>query len=95
MAKDEKGPQAPPVKEVVIHIDHKQYKVTDDALTGAQLRAVASPPISGEYDLWLEVPGPGDDQKVGDQQAVPLKNGMHFYSVLREINPGADRDGVA
>lgn len=95
MPNDDKGPKGPPEKQVVIHIDHKEYKVTEDALTGSQLRTTAKPPISGDYDLYLENPGPGDDKKIGDTQSVPLKNGMHFYSVPREINPGANSDGVA
>lgn len=93
MPNEDKGPKGPPDKDVVIHIDHKQYKVSEEVMNGSQLRATASPPISGEYDLWLDAPGP-DDEKVGDQQSVTLRNGMHFYSVLREINPGA-RNGIA
>ena len=95
MATDDKGPKGPPDKDVVIHIDHKQYKVTEEVMTGSQLRVTAKPPISGDYDLFLEVPGPGDDQKIGDAQSVTLKNGMQFYSVPREINPGGNSDGVA
>ena len=80
-------------KVVEIHIDHKLYKVAPGMLTGAQLRAIPSPPISEAYDLWLEQPG--DDEKIGDQQSVTLENGMQFYSASREINPGADIDAVA
>lgn len=81
-----------PIKpvEITIHIDHKPYQVKQRVLNGSQLRTTAKPPISADYDLWLEIPGPGDDQKIGDQQPVRLKNGMQFYSVLREINPGAN-----
>ena len=75
-------------KMVVIHIDHKQYKTTKGIKSPAEIRAIAEPPISEEYDLWIEVPGPGDDHKV--EQSIEVTNGMHFYSVLRQINPGSN-----
>jgi Multiubiquitin len=91
MAKDDKGPNGPHEdKNIVIHIDHKQYKTTKTHLTGTELRALAEPQISGDYDLWMDVPGPSDDQKIEDGQTVELRNGMHFYSVPRQINPGCD-----
>ena len=43
-------------KMVVIHIDHKQYKTTKGVKSPAEIRAIAQPPISEEYDLWIEVP---------------------------------------
>lgn len=95
MANEEKGAKGPPDKDVVIHIDHKQYKVSEEIMNGSQIRATAKPPISGDYDLYLENPGPGDDQKVGDLQQLALKNGMQFYSVPREINPGVTGHGIA
>jgi hypothetical protein len=45
--------------------------------------------ISGDFDIFKVVPGQGDDIKVGDTQEVELKNGDHFYSVPRTLNPGA------
>jgi len=82
-------------RETVIHIDHKEYKATKESMTGAEIRALAKPPVSGDYDLWLEVPGKGDDRKIGDGETVELKNGMQFYSVIRQINPGATGNGNA
>ncbi len=77
--------------EFFIHIDHKKYEVDEDELTGAEVRQLAKPPIGPEYDLYLETPGPGDDEKIADDQVVCLKHRMSFYSVLRQINPGAYR----
>lgn len=74
-------------REESIHIDKKLYKVDGPALTGAQLRALPSPPISAEYDLLLEVPG-GEDRLITDGETVELKNGMHFFSAPRNITPG-------
>ena len=63
-------------------------------MTLAELRVLAEPDITTDYDLFLEVPGAGDDVKLTDNGAVELKPGMRFYSVLRQINPGA-RHAVA
>lgn len=71
----------------VIHIDRKQYKTDAPALTGAELRTLAEPDITAEYDLWLEVPG-GADRIIADTDTVDIHNGMHFHSVQRNTNPG-------
>lgn len=76
-----------PEKDIVIHIDKKQYKVSESELTGSALRQLPEPDISQEYELELEVPG-GDDQPIADDQVVPLKNGMHFFSAPRNITAG-------
>jgi hypothetical protein len=73
--------------QVVIHIDKKEYKSGAEELTGAQLRTLADPDIGAQFDLWLEVPGK-EDEKIGDDETVELKNGMHFFSAPRQINPG-------
>jgi len=74
-----------------IHIDHKKYEIEKRDLSGAEVRLIAKPPIGAEYDLYLETPGPGDDEKIADKQVVHLKHRMSFYSVLQQINPGAYR----
>jgi hypothetical protein len=74
--------------ETVIHIDRHQFKVEQSSLTGEQLRQLPSPAIGADYDLFLEVPG-GEDKLIGDQEQAELKNGAHFFSVQRNINPGA------
>lgn len=77
-----------------IHIDHKKYDVKRDDVTGSAVRQMARPPIGPEYDLFLETPGPGDDEKVADDKHIHLVCRMSFYSVPRHINPGAG-DGAA
>lgn len=79
--------QPKPDKQVVIHIDRKQYKVPEGEMTGAELRALPEPDIGPEFDLWLEVPG-GEDERVEDNESVKLKNGMHFFTAPSVINPG-------
>ena len=80
---------AGPVIPVVI--DHRPYKAPKSPMTGAELRVLAQPPIGAARDLWREVPGPGDDVRIGDADQVALHPGMHFYSAPRTIDPGCDR----
>jgi hypothetical protein len=81
MVADSAGPEAK------IIIDHKPYFVPAGSMTGMQIRLLAKPEISQDYDLYLEVEG--DDKKIGDTESVVIEAGMQFYSVLRQINPGA------
>lgn len=71
-----------------IQIDHDHFTVEDSAMTGSQLRALPTPPIGPDRDLFEEVPGPGEDILIGDDQTVEMRNGLHFFSAPRHINPG-------
>lgn len=77
----------PPTRNVVIHIDRKQFKVTVDKMSETDLRKLPEPDISEDYDLWVEQPGQ-DDRKLEPGEIVALRNGMHFASVQRATNPG-------
>ncbi len=74
-------------KKISIHIDKKQYFAPAETMTGAELKALGG--VASAYDLFKDVPGQGDDIKIGDTESVHLKNGDHFYSVPKELNPGA------
>jgi hypothetical protein len=76
-----------PKHDYVIHIDKKPYKVEEEALTGAALRALPNPGIASNYELVLQVPG-GDDRQIADDELVPLTNGMHFFSVPKNLDAG-------
>ncbi len=56
-------------KAYVIFIDREQFKVESDVMTGAELRALPTPPIGQDRDLWEEIPGHGDDRKINDTGA--------------------------
>ena len=75
-----------PHKKWSIHIDKKQYFAEKNPITGAELKTLAG--ITGEFDLFKVVPGQGDDIKVADAEQVELKDGDHFYSAPRTLNPG-------
>ena len=76
-------------KRITIHIDRAEFKVTAESMTGAELRDLPTPAIGQDRDLYLEVPGPGDDQLIGDADVVKLKDGMHFFTTPRVITPGS------
>lgn len=70
-----------------IFIDKKKYEVTEDKMSGAALRALATPPIGSDRDLYLVVPG-GEDELVDDADSAELKPGTKFMSVPKLITPG-------
>lgn len=76
-----------PKNDKVIHIDKKQYKVQEDELSGAALRLLPDPDIASNYELVLQVPG-GDDRQIADGELVQLQNGMHFFSVPKNLDAG-------
>ena len=79
---------APGRTKVTIHIDKKTYKVTGPTITAEELRALPEPDIASDRDLYLEVPGPGDDQLVAAGTVVTVTAGQHFFSAPATITPG-------
>lgn len=74
-------------KEISIIIDKKEYKAPKEEMTGAELKVLGN--VGSDRDLFEEMPGKQDDKKISDNETVHLKDGMHFYSVPKTINPGA------
>ena len=60
-----------------IFINDKSFRVSQDTLSGAQIKALGS--IESDYQLFLEQPG--DDKLIPDGHSVKLAEGMHFYSL--------------
>jgi hypothetical protein len=75
-------------KDFPIHIDRDMFKVDQQTMTGAELRALPTPPIGEDRNLYQVVPG-GQDVKVGDGDVVELKPGMHFVTAPKNVTPGA------
>ena len=63
----------------VIHIDGAEYKPTQSSMTGAELKNLAGK--DQQYQIYLEGHGNDADRLIGDAEGLPLKNGMHFYTV--------------
>ena len=76
-------------KRITIHIDRAEFKVMAESMTGADLRNLPTPAIGQDRDLFLQIPGPGDDRLIGDSEVVNLKDGMHFFTTPRVITPGS------
>jgi hypothetical protein len=70
-----------------IFIDKQKFEVTEDKMTGAELRALPTAPVGPDRDLYLIVPG-GEDDLVDDTERVGLKPGTKFMTVPKLITPG-------
>jgi hypothetical protein len=81
------GPSGGKSKPFPIFVDKQKFEVSGDKITGAAVRALPTPPIGPDRDLYLVVPG-GEDELVGDAQSVEVKPGTKFMSVPRHITPG-------
>ncbi|MFT4212501.1 MAG: multiubiquitin domain-containing protein [Microbacterium sp.] len=73
---------------ITIRIDRVEYEVFQRKMTGAELRALPSPDVAADRDLWRDVPDKRD-VKVQDEDIVRLKDGMRFFTAPGRINPGA------
>jgi hypothetical protein len=77
-----KGP-----KSFEIKIDRTGYKVTQEVMTGAELRRLPDPHIGPDRDLFEVVPG-GSDLKIELDMNVQMRNGLRFFTAPAQINPG-------
>jgi len=74
--------------EVPIKID-KNNLTTPAETTGAALYTLGG--VGAEYDLWLEVPGPDEDQLITNTtEPIDVKPGSHFFTAKKSLNPGND-----
>ena len=73
-----------------ILIDRKHYTVTQEEMTGAELRQVPVEPIGPERDLFEVVPGK-PDRKIENADVVHIHNGQRFFTAPAQINPGMGR----
>lgn len=75
-------------KTFEIKIDRMNYKISEAALTGAQLRQLPEPDIGSDRDLFEVVPG-GSDLKIEADAKVEMRNGLRFFTAPAQINPGS------
>lgn len=76
------------VHQFHIRIDRVQYTVTEEQLTGAEIRLIPEPPIGPDRDLFEVQPGKPDRQ-LSDGDVVEIRDGMRFFTAPSHINPGA------
>lgn len=77
----------PRERQFRIQIDRVHYTVTQDQLTGRDLRQVPPTPIGPDRDLFEVVPG-GTDKKIADDDIVEIRSGKRFFTAPAQINPG-------
>jgi len=78
--------------EVTIHIDKRMFK-SPNPTSGSALYTLGAVD-SSKYDLFLEVLDKGDDPFIPcDGNPIELKNGEHFYTVQKNLNPGTSKNG--
>jgi hypothetical protein len=64
---------------ITIQINDKPYHVDQPEMTGTEIKTLGS--IPAQNRLFREVPGPGDDIAIGDDETVELKSGYKFYDL--------------
>lgn len=74
---------------IPIFIDGVKFDAPTRSMTGEELRNLPKPPVSDDRDLWLEVPGKGDDELIEPSKHYEIKPGSNYYTAPRTINPGA------
>jgi hypothetical protein len=74
--------------EITIYIDRNAFRIPRGAVTGGTLRALATPAIGGEYELYHVSPGSEPDRLVHDEEVVELEDGSQFFSAPRMITAG-------
>jgi Multiubiquitin len=74
-------------KKIEIKIDREVFHVTEQHMSGLQLRELPTPPIGPDHDLFEVVPGESD-RKIEDTTIVVLHNGQRFFTAPAHINPG-------
>ena len=66
-------------KRIRIFINDQPYFATEPAMTGQELLALAGLPSGNQ--IFLDVPGHGEDIPVDPAKPFKLKPGMKFYDV--------------
>ncbi len=66
-------------KRIRIFVNNEPFFALEPVMTGAEILALAA--VAEGNQLFLEVPGPGDDRPIPPEEAVELRPGMKFYDV--------------
>lgn len=81
------GPSDRDEKSVTIALNATPYRVPAGTIAAHELRALPFPPISVEYDLWLEGPG-GEDTFLRDDDEIQVHEGTRVFAAPRSIVAG-------
>jgi hypothetical protein len=80
------------LQSVTLLLNGTEYRVQSGGMTVAELRALPYPPISPDYDLWLETPD-GADKFLSDTEQVQVGDGIRLHAVPRSILAGRPLEG--
>jgi hypothetical protein len=89
MTFDSKGSPGHP-HGIKIRIDREAFDVTSEEITGAGLRALPTPPVGPDRDLYEIRPGQ-DDSLISNDEVVRVREGQRFFTAPGRINPGQPR----
>jgi hypothetical protein len=84
----EAAPDADGGDSVTIYIDRNSFVVPRNAVTGAVLRQLPSPPIRGDFDLFRVAVGETEDVLVHEGEVVELEEGARFFTAPQMIHAG-------
>ncbi len=87
MSTETQTARPPKPEKLPIFIDGARYEAHSHELTGAQVRALAKPPVGEDRDLWLDIVDKLDEL-IPDDKVVEIEAKMRFFTVPRVINPG-------
>ena len=82
---------SPPTDGIVYcTINRQHFRVPCGHYTGAAIRGWHEPPISGDRDLWLTVPGGPDEQYGEVDEYLFDRSGTRWFDTPRFINASSD-----
>lgn len=87
---DSAAAEHPPASDYKIKIDREHFSWEKPTVTGQQLRALPTPPIGPDRDVFEEVPG-GEDRLIDLNTLVTLKEHGEtlFFTAPHHVTPGA------
>jgi hypothetical protein len=65
--------------DFTIFIDAVRYTVDKTSMTGAEIKALAH--LDAQYQLYLEEHGDRPDKPIRNDEAVAIRNDLHFYAI--------------
>lgn len=72
------------------HVDNKPFEQDEPTITGTRIKQLVGVPTN--YGVWLVVPGPAEDEEIGDNQNADLSRpGVEkFITGPKQTTEGSD-----
>lgn len=72
------------------HVDNKPFEQDEPTITGAQIKRLVN--AQADYGVWLVVPGPAEDEEIGDNEKADLtRRGVEkFITGPKQTTEGSD-----